>query len=324
MTYQDFEQLWEREIKSELLGLEDMRKKQRRAIVLGVSVSILMTVVLASLVRGIEIGLPFAVSAGAGYLVFHSVRPAGYRKLYKEKVISALTKRTKYGWMPDLSFYDQLFAPRAQTESIRALFNASGLYHSSVTTFTVDEVFVPSGPTSRMAEINVVRGSGKNSQLIFKGLLFYFDVSKAFSGETYIRAEKEFFLGVPMGSNASRSFFSSTLKTTKLEWNDFEKLLEVQTTDETEAREILDPQFMEVLYGWWSEHKKSVRLSFKGQHMYLSVPFLNNMFEPSLFSSMESHKKDLWMYLGAFLLAEQLFIHVERKYRLDIQKVKTT
>ncbi|OHA26127.1 MAG: hypothetical protein A3C06_03870 [Candidatus Taylorbacteria bacterium RIFCSPHIGHO2_02_FULL_46_13] len=265
-------------------------------------------------------GIPIAVSAVAGYATYFAMHPAGYRKLYKEKVISALTKRTRYGWMPDMSYYGQLFIQKAQKEPIRALFDSSGLYNSRITTFHVDEVFVPNDLPSHMAEINVVRGSGKHRQTVFKGLVFDLDVSKSFLGETYIRAENEGSLGIPMGSTGTRLLFSSMLKTAKLEWNDFEKLLEVQTSDETEAREILDPRFMEVLYVWWKVHKKPVRVSFKGHYLYLAIPFGKNMFEPNPFLSVDSHKKEIWEYLDAFLLAEGLFVYVQHKYRLDMQK----
>ena len=108
------------------------------------------------------------------------------------------------------------------------------------------------------------------------------------------------------------------LRETDLEWNDFEKSISVQTTDEIEAREILTPDFMEILYEWWHSHKKATRLSFKDNHVYLGLPVSRVCFEPEIFADPEKHKKTLWEMLDAILLIERLFSHVEHKYRLSI------
>lgn len=108
----------------------------------------------------------------------------------------------------------------------------------------------------------------------------------------------------------------SKLRETDLEWNDFEKTISVKTTNEIEAREILTPDFMEILYEWWHSHKKATRLSFKNNHAYLSLPARRVSFEPDAFADPEKHKETLWEILDSILLVERLFSHIEHKYRV--------
>jgi len=297
--------MWEAGLRDELSGLEHMRKREKLAIILAIICGfiIIFPATYFAGMLGLEM-LSIFISAAGGWGVYFILKPKGYHSHYKEKIISVLIGKTKYKWAYDFSY-----------TNAQEIFIQSGLYYSSITSFKTDDTFsAQNGADLRMAEIEAVRGRGKNRQVIFKGLLFSFDISRIFRGETYIRSNKGMGFVIPMGTKSSRTFFSSTVKSTDLEWNDFEKLLDVQTTDEIEAREILDPQFMHILYEWWKDHKKLMRISFRGQHVYVAIPSWKDMFEPSPFSSVESHKKRLWTYLDAFLLAERLFVQIEHKY----------
>ena len=50
-------------------------------------------------------------------------------------------------------------------------------------------------------------------------------------------------------------------------------MLRIQTTDEVEAREILDPAFMEFLYEWWknSGRKKKIKIAFLENKIYIAI-----------------------------------------------------
>ena len=200
--------------------------------------------------------------------------------------------------------------PTTETEAHREIYTESGLFGTKADNISSDDAFIAPQTANFAVEIDAVHGSGKHRQQVFKGLIFRFNLARAFAGETYIREDK-------WGDGNVGTTNSQPLKITRLEWPEFEELFEIQTTDEVEAREILDPQFMEVLHAWWIEHKTPVRLSFKQQFMYLSVPG-SNLFEPRPFSSIEKHKEELWHYLSVFLLAESLFSQIEHKYRLDL------
>lgn len=331
MTYEEFNLLWEKELKTELSKLEEMRSQEKGAIFLGVFIAISIFLIFISLWQSVDIGVPVFLSIACGTGSYYLRRPKHYKRLYKESVIAALMKQTRYKWRLDTLSYTgekmtfqaakRYFEMATSRNNVREeIFKSSGLYRTSITSFTTDDTFVSETMPLEAAEITAVRGSGKNRQTIFRGLMFKFDITKTLSGETYIRNEKGSAFSIPMGSGGKFSFSSTAPKTTMLEWNDFEKILDVQTTNEVEAREILDPQFMNVLYEWWITHKRAVRIGFKDHHFYLAAPFERNLFEPHPFSSIEKHKDELWGYVDAFLFAERLFIHIEHKYRMDLRQ----
>lgn len=127
-----------------------------------------------------------------------------------------------------------------------------------------------------VAELNVrhVTGSGKNrrTKKVFHGILIEHDLPRTLSGKTFITTE-----GDKRGFG-KRSWWRSWFKTkevpqeTVLEWNDFENKLHVATTDATEARYILTPDFMATLYDWWKVRKGKIRVSFIEDKLYVLYP----------------------------------------------------
>ena len=57
-----------------------------------------------------------------------------------------------------------------------------------------------------------------------------------------------------------------------LEWNEFENLLHVASTDQIEARVVLTPDVMHRLYDWWQGEKGNIRLSFIASRLYILFP----------------------------------------------------
>lgn len=128
-----------------------------------------------------------------------------------------------------------------------------------------------------LSELSVkhVTGSGKNrrTKKIFKGYFLSFDLNRPLTGKTFVSSE-----GDKKGFG-HQSFWKSLRGTgaqeTILEWNDFEALLHVASTDPTEARYILTPNFMAELHDWWVENKTNIRLSFVDNRMYILFPDSN-------------------------------------------------
>jgi hypothetical protein len=123
-------------------------------------------------------------------------------------------------------------------------------------------------------ELNVqnVTGSSKDRriEIIFKGYFVSFEVTENFTGKTFISTEGDVF-GFS-NQTLINTFSKDKLKETQLEWNDFEKLLRVTTTDEVEARYILSPNLMHTLYEWWQTKKEKIRISFINNKMYVLFP----------------------------------------------------
>lgn len=126
-----------------------------------------------------------------------------------------------------------------------------------------------------IAELDLkhVTGSGKNRRVkhIFSGYFVSFDLERPLAGKTFISTEgdtrgfghRSFWKGVTGGQK---------LEVTELEWNDFENLLHVATTNPTEARYILTTNFMTDLYDWWKDKKRNIRIAFIGSRMYVLFP----------------------------------------------------
>ncbi len=107
--------------------------------------------------------------------------------------------------------------------------------------------------------------------VIFKGVFVVAELSRVHSAKTFISTE-----GDRVGF-AHRNFWADMLehtevKETELEWNDFEDLLHVASSDGSAAREILTANFMQDLYEWWLEHRLNIRISFKGNRFYMLLP----------------------------------------------------
>jgi len=117
--------------------------------------------------------------------------------------------------------------------------------------------------------------TGKNSHTkdIFQGYFVSFDLKRPLAGKTFVSTEGD------TAGFGHQSFFSTKqierLAVTQLEWNDFEELLHVLTNDPTEARYILTPNFMLDLHDWWLDKKRTIRISFIDQKMYLLFPDTN-------------------------------------------------
>ena len=149
-----------------------------------------------------------------------------------------------------------------------------------LTTFTGNEMLV--------SELFATRneGSGKNLRTVtvFKGLFTSFKLPKQLTGTTFISTE-----GDETGYG-HRDFWGrikgmEKVEETILEWNEFEKYLHVATTDGSEARYILTPDFMVDLYDWWKESKRNIRIVFRDSELYMLFPDTNITVKSTISSS---------------------------------------
>lgn len=114
--------------------------------------------------------------------------------------------------------------------------------------------------------------SGKLHEVqLFKGVFVTAALPQAHAAKTFISTEGD------RTGFAHRDFWADLLehkevKETVFEWNDFESLLHVASTDPKTARELLDPQAMTDVYDWWQEHKLNMRMSFIDNTFYLLLP----------------------------------------------------
>lgn len=108
---------------------------------------------------------------------------------------------------------------------------------------------------------------------IFKGFLFIADFHKEFQGETTLLRNSLF--KVKMG--ASR---------VKMENPDFEKVFDVFSTNQIEARYLITPSMMERMLKLDSNFKKGVTISFRNSTILVAIPDSENRFEADVWSSL--------------------------------------
>jgi hypothetical protein len=162
---------------------------------------------------------------------------------------------------------------QAVAEPVIARLTVSELITESFNRTTVEVVCSGTiqGTTVTVAELDVKHetGSGKNRTVkdIFHGYFVECTLKKPLSGKTFVTTEHD-----KSGFGNISAFSRSAPRETLLEWNDFEHLLHVATTDEVEARYILTPDLMSDLYDWWHGRSEQIRLSFIGDRLYILYP----------------------------------------------------
>lgn len=129
---------------------------------------------------------------------------------------------------------------------------------------------------------------------IFRGILFVADFNKHFVGRTVVLPDfAEGLLG-SFGAMFQKMAIGRD-QLIKLEDPDFEKSFVVYGTDQVEARYILSPSLMKRIMEF---KKKSggICLSFINSQVYLAISVRENLFEPSLFSTLLNEKRMVRYY----------------------------
>jgi hypothetical protein len=133
-------------------------------------------------------------------------------------------------------------------------------------------------------EVLATRKEGKQTVTIFGGLVVRLDFNKNFRGRTSI---------VPQGAgNAGSSLLgklfgkSPQKAAVTLENPDFERIFDVYSTDDQEARYILTPKLMElVLAANAAQGEGELRLGFRDNSLYVTIPSRRDHLEANLFQT---------------------------------------
>lgn len=213
-------------------------------------------------------------------------------------------------------------AETVPTKQIVDLLNHSELITEKRNRYYIDDMVVSSfaGRSLFLSELDVkyVTGSGKNrhTKHIFHGILLTYDLPRALTGKTFITTDKDK-RGYGKSSFWERLFNKKeTVKETLLEWNDFENKLRVAATNETEARYILTPDFMQELYDWWNVRKGRIRVSFLDNRMYVLFPDKNVRIGRSAISLEDEDLKAYVLTVARPLWhMHQLLRHTETRFR---------
>lgn len=145
-----------------------------------------------------------------------------------------------------------------------------------------------------LMELRLTRreGTGKRSRTrtVFTGLIIRFAFHKTFKGHTLLKADRGML-------NALSGTFS--LQRVKLEDLEFEKLFEVFSTDQVEARYLLTLSFMQRMQKLASkrrllwEDRGAMQAAFLNDQLTLALPSTRNRFEVGDVSNPNHLEKDL-------------------------------
>lgn len=174
-----------------------------------------------------------------GFLIYHWIKKS-FEKKVKRKIMQRVCKCFEYlFWIENYN----------KTEKFEQLpnFNETGLT-SYYTTFNIDDAFVGEHKNVKfdIIESELIRGCGKNSKTIFKGVFILLDMNKNFNTHTIITQD-----------SLSHTSPLNNLHHTELEDIQFEKRYDVFTDNDVEARYLITPSFMERL--------NNIELCFNGK-----------------------------------------------------------
>ena len=122
-----------------------------------------------------------------------------------------------------------------------------------------------------ISENQLVRGRGKNREVIFEGLFVKFDIAKKFSTHTVIREDG------PFGNFIKPDI---RMQEVQLEDVEFNKQFNVYAYDQTEARFLITTAFIERFKNLREVYKaKDIRASFKDGALTIAINCRKDMFK---------------------------------------------
>ncbi|PKP29491.1 MAG: hypothetical protein CVU00_15345 [Bacteroidetes bacterium HGW-Bacteroidetes-17] len=290
---EELEQLYNKDLKEKLSGLEGMRKKlllHRLAGIAGIIVPFIIFIATLSATSTLNNSALFLPIVLAAIIIFSIVililsikKKRLYRKAYKSEVVTKIVHAIDPNWnyVPDQSIST-------------AEYLESDLFRTHYDKYEGDDFIsgVIDKTDFRCSELHTQYKSvstdhdGKRQDkwvTIFKGLFFHADFNKHFTGKTYIAPDvAERVLG-NLGKKLQKITGKADL--VKLENPEFEKYFVVHATDQIEARYILTPTIMEALVKIYKEYKRPIHLSFIGSRVYCAISFTRDLFEPKIMRS---------------------------------------
>lgn len=193
------------------------------------------------------------------------------------KVKKNFEKKVKEGVIQSfLSFFGDFRWSMDENISQKEL-EASGLT-DSITDMTSDDYFEGTYKDTKIiiSEVKLKRSSGKNTSTIFEGLFIKVGMNKASKAHTIIVQDMTFNNWV---EESHLPFDFPDKEKVNLEDPEFEKMFNVFSNDQIEARFILTTAFMQRLKNLKEiYHATSIRASIQGNSILIALPCKKDMF----------------------------------------------
>jgi len=259
----------------ELQVLEGLRKKALKKIIIGIAITVPLTLV------GAVFAPPLIFLGIIGILLIVRMTTRTYVAQFKTDIIAKI-----------VSFVDENLRYQRSHYIPQALFSASQIFRHRIDRYQGDDyVSGILGKTKvEFSELHaqyVVHDSkGRSSyHTIFKGLFFIADFNKNFSGRTIVLPDTAERLFGNIGS-IFQSWNKMRGELIKLEDPAFEKEFVVYGSDQIEARYILSTSLMRRILDFKRKTRKRLHLSFVGSKIFIAISYRRNLFEPRVFRTL--------------------------------------
>jgi len=299
-----------------------LRKRVTNTTILCVGVAILLWIVL----QVQDPRLPFGIALGIWFLVWNRTQKelkASYKGIVVRRIVASLGRGLTY--KPGSSLTVQQFGAMDLFKESASVWNSedevSG--RKNQVAYALHEVragrrdnssgrrmmFSPS-----LALISMGMRAAKQSQAIFfKGLVVKLDFNKNFAGHTVVVPDRE---GQILGGLFGESETRRQKAIVRMENTDFEKQFSVYSTNDQEARYVITPKLMELVMEAQALLGAELRLCFKDNSLYVTVPQNKDRFEVNLFGGDITPESALGDLVEVVNLAEKLVETLDLETRI--------
>jgi hypothetical protein len=158
-----------------------------------------------------------------------------------------------------------------------------------------------------------MRAGKQDQHIFFKGLIVKLDFNKNFAGHTIIIPDRE---GQILGGLFGESESRRKKALVKMENVDFENMFSVYSTDDQEARYLITPKLMELVMETQALLGTEVRLCFKENSLFVTVPQDKDRFEVNMFGGVVTPETALGDLVEVVNLAERLVDALDLETRI--------
>jgi hypothetical protein len=274
--------------------LENDRTKLVKKVSIAIVLEIIVGIVLLIILVGMEVDIRvFILYIGLCIIIIKGMCMK-YTENYKDTVIKLIVRF--FG--ENLVYYKDRHINRNEFDSSE-LFGRYNRYYGDdyVEGLIPDEEYIEStgklkGTKIRFSELDVklVTGSGKNrsTKTVFKGMFYVADFNKYF--KTYTKVIPDY----------RKSWFKRKTRV-KLEDVEFEKLFEVYSEDQIEARYILSTSLMRRIVEYKRKTGHEIYIAFNNNKIFVAVRIARDLFEPRIFTTLYDIKP-LYSYYNDLMM----------------------
>ena len=155
--------------------------------------------------------------------------------------------------------------------------------------------------------------ANQNKSVFFRGLIVRLDFNKNFAGHTVVVPDRE---GQILGGLFGESETRRRKQIVRMENIDFENQFSVYSTNDQEARYLITPKLMELVMEAQALLGAELRLCFRQNSLFVTVPQNKDRFEVSMFGGPVTPESALGDLVDVVNLAEKLVDTLDLETRI--------